>query len=293
MVPWIQHELQVFLRNAGRLKEDEHLNDMAPLTISGQAGHTSYKQHWVPENCHKSMSQSSLYEAGGSLFWLDPETGGEYTARCSEPSWLLVADVSENQFVPVTTDSGKSRILFPVPMSVAWSGDVPEHTYPVDLKPLGGHGFIYGWYVKMYKALDDRDADMVNFLVEAALSVTISAWAHDSDKTIALQSIKLCETVRVSSKVMVDSFISFMDKVFMMQGVSGSGTINQNCVSGLVKQDVRFNGGLINASMVKSMCSLRVLFTARSRELMSLLERRFGYEVLTGCLLYTSPSPRD
>ena len=70
IVPWVNQELEKPLQNANLLQQGKRLIDMQPLMIQeekGAAG-TSYKQPWIPENCHVSMTKHGLYEAGAVLF---------------------------------------------------------------------------------------------------------------------------------------------------------------------------------------------------------------------------------
>ena len=53
----------------------------------------------------------------------------------------------------------------------------------------------------------------------------------------------------------------FMDKVIMtQQGVFESSGLGQKCAVSMQKGNIRFNGGLINGSMIKAMGTLRSLF---------------------------------
>ena len=136
----------------------------------------------------------------------------------------------------------------------------------------------------MFKALDSGDAEAVRLLLQAALTVTVTAWKEMDEATAAIQSIKLSKTISSAAKVMTDSFVTFMDKICLANGiqVGKSGSLSQNIVTDLQKENVRYDGGLVNVSMIRSINSIRLLLTPRGRELMSLIERRFGLKVLTG-----------
>ena len=287
LVPWVNQELAKVLRSRGVLTATQNLSDLHPLTIDSSTQATSYKEHWVPANCAKAFSHSGLYEAGGSLFWIDPEIASQsYSIPQTEPTWSQVCQVQSEQFGVVRASGSEyvARILFPVPLHTKWSGPVDVTNYPSRLTALGGHAFIYGWYAKMYEALDAGQVELQQLLVQAALTVTVTTWQKMDESMACYQSIKLAETIRLSAKVMTDSFVSFMDKICLANGigVEVSGSLNQAIVNNLQKENVRFNGGLINVSMVRSINSIRALLTSRARELMCLIERRFGFDVLTG-----------
>jgi len=179
VVPWVNQELECFLCGENKLEPEQRLVNLAPLNIregSQKSFGKSYKEHWVPENCKTSMEQSGLYEAGGVLFWLDPEVS---SLQLSIPSidvpWSSICDIAETQFDQVSVEgSDRKRILFPVVLSANWAGTIPEQGYPTRLIALAGHSFIYGWYVKMFHALDMKNFSLVWQLVEAALTVTLS-----------------------------------------------------------------------------------------------------------------------
>ena len=284
LLPWVHQELVKSLRADGTLRATETLSDLRPLTISSTTTSKSYKEHWVPEHCVTSFNLNGLYEAGGSMFWIDPEIAGDFEVPNMQPTWSLVCQIESEQFTYVGGESGRRRILFPVPLSAKWNGAVDATAYPTRLVALGGHAFIYGWYVRVFKALDSGDAEAVRMLLEAALTVTVTAWKEMDEATAAIQSIKLSETIRSAAKVMTDSFVTFMDKICLANGiqVGASGNLNQNIVTGLQKDNVRYDGGLVNVSMIRSINSIRLLLTPRGRELMSLIERGFGLKVLTG-----------
>ena len=161
IIPYVNQELEIYLRTEKTLKENEHLVNLLPLTIeSVEKAGVSYKHHWLPTSCKKSMEQSGLYEAGGVLFWIDPETTGSFLIPAVQPTWSSVCSVADNQFDTVGvsgSNNATTRIVFPVPLSAKWDGPISADTYPTRLTILGGHAFIWAWYVKMFHALDGRE----------------------------------------------------------------------------------------------------------------------------------------
>ena len=286
IIPYVNQELEIYLRTEKTLKENEHLVNLLPLTIeSVEKAGVSYKHHWLPTSCKKSMEQSGMYEAGGVLFWIDPETTGSFLIPAVQPTWSSVCSVADNQFNAVGvsgSNNATTRIVFPVPLSAKWDGPISADTYPTRLTILGGHAFIWAWYVKMFHALDGREKNKIQELVECALTVTLCVWQNLDTPNAALESMKSSETIRTAAKVMVDSFITFQDKVMLVEGVEVSGSLAQTSVAPLQKKNVRFNGSLINVSMIKSMNGLKGMLTTRARELLALIENRFGFDVLTG-----------
>ena len=170
------------------------------------------------------MTKHGLYEAGAVVFWVDPEIGGDgISVPCADPTWSQVSDISDSQFDTVRSGD-KLRILFPVALSALMTGTVPQHAFMTRLVFLGGHAFVYGWYVKMFHALCSEKKMLVRRLTEAALTVQMTVWSNPDKSLQAVQSIKLSEAIRVAANVTCDSFITFMDKLVMWQGVGGRGS---------------------------------------------------------------------
>ena len=93
----------------------------------------------------------------------------------------------------------------------------------------------------------------------------------------------MSETVRVSSQVAADSFVTFARKVIMLcgSGVLGSKDLN---VKEMVQLDIRFHGGQFNqtmASTIKAM-QLSLLTSDHCMTTLQELDRVHGQEVLTG-----------
>jgi hypothetical protein len=159
VVPWVLAELPVYLKKHNFIIDAlTPMSQIAPLHISGsgQVG-TSFKEAWSPANCRTSLIQSSLYEAGGNLCWLDPEvSGASFSMPGDDPAFAWVWESSASLFEPFVPEAlcgaftGVQRIRFPVTIHAGWSidstEDLPKTMYPRKLVPLGGHAFIYAWF---------------------------------------------------------------------------------------------------------------------------------------------------
>ena len=53
--------------------------------------------------------------------------------------------------------------------------------FPIGMRPLGSHGFLYGWHLAVLCAVEANDKRRVEMLCEAALTATITLYA-DCDK---------------------------------------------------------------------------------------------------------------
>ena len=275
VVPWVHSTLPMALRGKLKMEVHDDLSKHVPLRISDKDEISSYKQPWVPENCFTSVQKSGLYEAGGSLFWIDPELG-EYHLPAEDPSWAWVHDAAVDLFKPYD-HNGHLRIRFPIalPTCLRRGVRVAKNEYPHGgaLVPLSGHAFIYAWYVAAFKALDANDLPRVVQLFECALTVTATMWVDVAEDVLVIESIKGSEIARQASKVLVDSFVTFAEKVW-----KASPKID---VKYLQSQDVKFNGGLMNTTMAKTVENLKRAYTQGAKDLCANLDRQFGSEILT------------
>ncbi len=85
IIPWVNQELlsNAMVKTAvkeaiGRsgAAERRGLSGILPLALAKSetsTEQTSYKEPWQPDHCSMSCKKTGLYEAGGCLFWLDPE----------------------------------------------------------------------------------------------------------------------------------------------------------------------------------------------------------------------------
>ena len=256
VVPWVHAELPSVLRDMGLLKQDEDLFATKPLDIAkSSAGDiSSYKEAWKPANCVTSCKQAGFYEAGGSGLWIDPEVAHEGTLPFADCGWDALVEVGTTQFVPVE-HNGVERIRYPVTMCCWWRPGVlglPKDGFPSGMVPLGGKPFLWAWYLEMFKAMDKNDQAKIKQLYECILTSTILMFTTDKLEKVCEESIKMSETVRKSSQVASDSFVTFARKVVMLgQDLS---------VKDMVQRDIRFHGGPFNNTMAQNRQADAVFF---------------------------------
>ena len=165
LIPYVVQELPTYLKAAGFDLQGECPKRRVPLTIEKEEDKekfSSYKEAWVMENCGTSIQQSKVYEAGGNAMWFNPEAWhwdvGEYFIPNPEPSWVWVSDCAQQNFQAFEGGSSGKRIMFPVQLAGAWTRGVGELVkgYPVGMLPLGAHGFIYGYYLAQFLAMEAK-----------------------------------------------------------------------------------------------------------------------------------------
>ena len=279
-VPWVNARLPLFLAKHGIITPDYAMPRHAPLKIQADASATvkSYKESWDADNCARAIAQRGFYEAGGNLTWLDPETSQQLVPSEDPPlSWVveyrgLEPETPKHPNKPIirfpVALEGVARATPPVPGKGVSGG------LGVQLLPLSGHAYLYAWYYQAFLAVSKEDVVRARLLYECALTTTICVRVSTDTQEIAEASAKCSERVRSEAKVVVDNFVTFSQKVLMIAGSA------KPELKFLVDKEIRYNGGLINATMLR--CALQVSkLSEAARDLIGMIDRTFGREVLS------------
>ena len=281
VIPWVLQELPTYLQSSGYdLDRSVCLTKRAPLQIQPSKKEktkmTNYKEVWVLDNCGKSIQQSKMYEAGGNAMWLNPEVWDDnFSIPGPEPSWAWVGRCARQNFQAFVGGSTGERIMFPVRLAGVWSRDVGEldKGYPVGMRPLGAHGFLYGWYLAVFLAMEANDKHRVAMLYEAALTATIIVYADCDKPTLLMHAMHFSEIVRHSTDVLVDSFVTFAQKCHAWN--------DKLELDALKKAGVRFNGCIVSLTMLKAISHMKNL-SPEAHRIIGLIDRKFGFDVLSG-----------
>lgn len=252
-----------------------------PLEIIGGGGPVkSFKEPWQPKHCVDAMKSTGLYEAGGNLCWVDPEISEDAAtlpSAAEDPSWEWVWEFSQVGFQPLELQGASDRIRFPIPIEAFWQkGPNNAEDYPNGLKPFAAHAYLWAWYVAVFRCLGSEDLDRLRQLYECALTCTICVRNDARPEALAVDFLMYTERVREGTKALCVNFVTFADKVSLIAGA------DKLDVVALQKRQLRFAGGLINPTMVKTVNGLRSILTPEARNLISELDRRFGRDVLSG-----------
>ena len=281
VIPWVVQELPEFLHASGHYPDKGVCPTALPpleIRLEKQSNKrmVSFKEPWVQANVVESIEQSKMYEAGGNALWLNPEHQAKsYKVPNPEVSWSWVLNGAKSHFKEFDGGSMGKRIKFPIDLGGLWDKDVKvlDKQYPCGAVPLGAHGFIYGLYVALFLAMDDKNTTKAAMLLESALTCTITLYAELSVGEVALRAMHYSEIVRHSQQVLVDSFVTFSMKVHTMEGKLD--------VETLKRKDVRFNGHNVNQTMLKAINHIKNL-SEEAWGLMGMIDRQFGHELLTG-----------
>ena len=215
LVPWLRQELPGHLKKLGHTSK-EKVEAMSPLPIQGAtegSALSSYKEIWTPANCAVAIENTGMYEAGGSLMWLDPGFVGENVSLLhAEPAWSVVVSLHKQFFsrdacaarqeksakvnsdVGMSTSPGLGRLLFPCPLEAYCDDETRDwQKMPSSLRLLGGQPIVFAWYVAAARALIASDDALLLKLWQAALTCTVRVQVTSTVTKLALSAVEASE----------------------------------------------------------------------------------------------------
>ena len=273
--PWVLQELPKFVEKEHNIeKASVSLASRAPLAIGGVSV-SSYKEPWVPTNCAQALANAGMYEAGANAFWINPDI--QSADLVEDPAWAWVLEFSDIGFVPVTLEGiAEDRIRFPIPLEGYWETPVnPGEMYPSGVRLLLGHSHLWALYVAVFRSMKSGDARRVKQLYECALTATLCVRTDCSPASLAIDFLHYGERIREGTKAMVINFITFSQRVTeISQGKPFD-------LAFLQQKKLRFCGGLVNATMLKTIGNVQTMVDDELRLLFGQLDRRFGRDALT------------
>ena len=107
------------------MNTDEPMPARRPLHIDA-ADMRSFKESWNPTNCHTSLHQTLMYEAGGNLCWIDGEVEKQ-ALPTEDPPLKWMPEFEESGFY-----SFQGRVKFPVVMECHVEKAFDKAEYPYD-----------------------------------------------------------------------------------------------------------------------------------------------------------------
>ena len=295
LVPWLRQALPAYLKKLG-VSSSDRVETAFPLAIRGAtegSALSSYKETWTPDNCKVAMEEAGMYEAGGSLMWLDPGFVGAHVSMLhAEPAWSVVVGYQKQFFsreacaedsVGVTTTAGLGRLLFPCSLEAYCDDETRDWSkMPSSLSLLGGQPIVFAWYVAAARALMASDDALLVQLWQAALTCTVRVQVAMSPTKLALSSVEASERYAKLAE-MSDTFIQWATKVQRIvldmdvsQKMSSQMTCNQ-----LRDLGVRYRGTAVTKTMVLSVGHVHELFDDRSLATLRRIDREFGRDLLS------------
>lgn len=164
------------------------LADVPPLAWNpdiAKASARTFKEMWDCGHAASSLSLNGLYEAGGSLFWIQP------LPESGQVSWTNVVKGLSLLNPKKMQHGASSRILWPFCLETsAKDYQVNKDKYPLGLQLLHGHTVVFSWWLDMYQALVDTDEVKIGQLIECALCATVQVRLLNTAAEIAAASIE-------------------------------------------------------------------------------------------------------
>ena len=269
--------LPTFLSKAA-LPSAASLADLAPLEIqsSQSQGLKNFKEKWSPANCLQAIQHSGLYEAGRSLYWLDPGLSSNDTLLLEEPPY---AEVLEAEQILCCSHGAGDRFFFPG----AFGCFAPKHVLntgelPTKLSLLHKHTQLYAWYVAMCRAWLDTDLEQIKKLHEMALTVTVRALATTDSISVTLEILTVNDKSRQGSNS--DTFLMFAKKVQCIERQQAA-TTKKDLLQSLISKNVRFNGTKINKTVLDGALKVAGMLSDASSEILSRIQREHGRDVFS------------
>ena len=289
LVPWLRQELPAHLKRLGLTSgEPVAVEAVSPLEIRAStdaesSALSSYKEVWTPANCKVAVASTGMYEAGGSLMWLDPGFIGEFVSLLhAEPAWSVVAGYQKEYFSHKACH-GKGRLVFPCGLE-AYSLDESRDwsTMPSSLCLLGGQAIVFAWYLAAARAMVTSDDTMLRELWQAALTCTIQLKITTSASKLALSAMELSERY-ISFAEMSDTFPHCAVKVQkIIDDTEGMKKLSAQAVANQLREmNVRYRGTLVTKGMILSVGHVHELFDESGLSTLQQIENEFGRDLLS------------
>lgn len=268
----------------------QDLQDIPPLQLpevvsSGQGDAKSrkvcsYKEMWRAENGKHSLLRNSMYEAGGSGFWV-----GLQADLCPVHigSWNQLQR-AKALFAPSAHHAG--RILWPVTLEcvVKSVSDISPQgrEHPSSLQLVCNHLILAGWWVAMSEALRGGENDRVTELFECILTVTIRVLLWKTDAMVMKVALAAAEKSRVL-ECTTDNILVFSDRLhIILKEMQNEGELAQaKMVEMLKSEGVVYQGKPVTRGLLVAAESFVKNLSERSKSLLQYLESKWGRQLLT------------
>ena len=243
---------EVKKRGLGDCKQLSDVNPLAWDANIARASARTFKEMWDCGHAAGSLQANSLYEAGGSLFWLQPLP--EPTQVSGHVSWANVVK-GLTLLNPKKMQGGGGRILWPFCLETsAKEYQVTKDKYPVGLQLLHGHAVVFSWWLDMYQALMDTNQVKIGQLIECALCATVQVRLLNTPADIAAASIEAAAQTWELDSCLSEPFHIFALKLGpILESIPKKEKSSQvKTVAYLLdnyKNQLRFQGKVLNKTM--------------------------------------------
>ena len=267
------------------LKPGQKLKELGPLSIEkNSAVQTNFRESWNPSSCQVSMERREMYEAGGSLFWLD----GLLTLAGWQDEPVLVEapsmwDVLEAEEILVPPSP--NQLYFGDPFLAYVQNYGNGVNFPAGMRLMRGIIPLFAWYVAacrlILSPLSQARTQRLTALHTMALTVSIRAYhyAKDGSSNIVLRSLQNSEKSKLTAPG--DSFQMFTRKLgqIMERAPKEESDSQPKLLKFLVDRNIRFNGSLVNRTLLQAASNFHKLLTPEIESTLDAIQREFGRPV--------------
>ena len=278
-----------------------------PTSSSKKAKMTSYKEMWQNDNALSSLATTSLYEAGGSIYWVDLLARDSLT---EDMSGATISQVQNAMSLFSTRLCKDDRLIYPAVLDVfvgalaelpRASEKRPEPAegpnakskqkapgpdaakYPRSLTLIAGHTVLYAYWFALYQALQEATAHPagVDALLQAGLTVTLRCHLIPPEERHRVARIALgtSETLR-TLEAAGETFLMFCDRLIVLTKGWAEGTI-ANTLARLKKEGVLYQGKPISRNLLAAAEAFSKQLTPEARSTLRYIESKFGKGVIT------------
>ena len=180
--------------------------------------------------------------------------------------------------LPAASQGAVARLMFPTTLYVHVESldDVEKAAFDSNLRLLTGHLQVAAWYWAICCAIENGDRSRIGALWQCALTVTVHLRVAMPLQNQAALSILLSENFKTEVSLATDSFVAFALKALMICKEAAA-----NRMEHLDKLGVRFNGSMVNKSMMTAILIFQDKLSPRAIEALRDIEHKFGKAVIT------------
>ena len=244
----------------------------------------NFKETWDVGHCKVACATTGMYEASGSLFWLDntnpcglSTTVSWYQFGVARSNW------SEATLRLSSTEEHLRRYEFPGSYLTTASTEAlatcppgaDNHMLPL----LVGHALVWSWFLEIGLAIQNETVDRVMKLYEAALTITLRARCGPLIQECVLDSLQWSEAVRLKYAACGDTFVSFVSKVCSLGELIDTSS-NSKLEKSIVDAGLSYQNTAVNKQRCIAILALKPFLPAAEADLATLanLAPEFLYE---------------
>ena len=257
------------------MNPSDALSQLWPLPIEENRGNLSnYKEPWCSQNMNRSVKNTGMYEAGGSLYWLDYSfctLDDSDKVLTEEPS---MHEILEAELIHLPEKEGE-RLYFDDALACYGVEANLTGTCPGKLRLMHRRKILYSWYLAMARALHQSDDARVQQLHQCALTVTLRLHLRTTGTDLLLNSLRLSEKMKAGEAG--DSFQLFAKK---LGHLADEKNVKMGSLLPQLSEDkISFNKAPVNKTMLAAAEKLYSVLTPGVERALLATQREFGRSI--------------